>query len=166
MMVPSMPEPGSDPRSDISGGLAWMALGVAVLVMSWRMDRLESQDINPVTIPGLVPGLLGAAMILLSGVMVLRGVRRGGWAAPSEGLDWPRFASVLLLCLGFAGGLVGRAPFWLAASVFVSATVLALRWRELAGRRLRGAAIAGLIGLGTGLGVTLIFERLFLVRLP
>jgi putative tricarboxylic transport membrane protein len=145
-----------------------MALGMVVLVMSWRMDRLEDQDINPVTIPGLVPGLLGVAMIALSGLMVVRGVRRGGWyvrvAAP--GLDWRRFVLVLLLCLGFALGLVGRVPFWLAAWLFVSGSILALRWREMAGRRPRLGVTSGLIGLGVGLAVTLVFERVFLVRLP
>ena len=33
------------------------------------MDRLEQQHINPYTVPGLLPGLLGIAMILLGGVL-------------------------------------------------------------------------------------------------
>ena len=41
------------------------------------MDRLERQNINPYTVPGLLPGLLGIAMILLGGVLALRSWRRG-----------------------------------------------------------------------------------------
>ena len=43
--------------------LGWMALGIAVLIGSITMDRLEQQNINPYTVPGLLPGLLGIAMI-------------------------------------------------------------------------------------------------------
>ncbi len=162
-------EPGSDARSDLIGGLAWMALGIVILVMSWQMDRLEDQDINPYTIPGLVPGLLGAAMMLLSGVMILRGARRGGFSAeaiPAPQLDWSRLGLVVLLCVGFAAVLLGRVPFWLAAWMFVSSSILVLRWREIAASRARGIAMACVIGLCTGLAVSLVFERLFLVRLP
>ena len=55
----------------------WIALGVAVLIGSITMDRLERQHINPYTVPGLLPGLLGIAMILLGGVLALRSWRRG-----------------------------------------------------------------------------------------
>lgn len=163
------PEPGSDPRSDMVGGLAWMALGIVILVMSWQMDRLESQDINPYTIPGLVPGLLGCGMILLSGLMLVRGARRGGFSAhaiASPRLDWRRLGLVLTLCLGFAGVLLGRVPFWLAAWLFVTGSILVLRWHDMADSRLRGIVTAIAIGLCTGAAVSVLFERLFLVRLP
>ena len=65
------------PRSDLKDGLGWMALGVAVLVGSITMDRLEQQHINPYTVPGLLPGLLGIAMVLLGGILALRSWRRG-----------------------------------------------------------------------------------------
>ena len=65
------------PRSDLKDGLGWMALGVAILVGSITMDRLEQQHINPYTVPGLLPGLLGIAMILLGGILALRSWRRG-----------------------------------------------------------------------------------------
>ena len=55
-----------------------MVFGIAVLALSWRMDRLEAQNINPYTVPGLLPGLLGLVTILLGGLMALRSWRRGG----------------------------------------------------------------------------------------
>ena len=40
-----------------------IVLGVAVLIGSFTMDRLERQGVNPYTVPGLLPGLLGIAMM-------------------------------------------------------------------------------------------------------
>jgi hypothetical protein len=162
-------EPGADPRSDVSGGLCWFALGCVVLVGSWRMDRLRDQDIDPFTVPGLVPGLLGVGMMALAAVMLVRGWRRGGFAAAPvalPALDWRRLGLVLLLCVGFAAGLLGRVPFPAAASLFVAGSIAVLRWRELAGRRGRGLLQAAIVGLCSGYAVFVVFERLFLVRLP
>src|SRR6478672_9871899 len=64
--------------SELRGGLAWTVFGIAVLALSWRMDRLAAQHINPYTVPGLLPGLLGIVTILLGSLMALRSWRRGG----------------------------------------------------------------------------------------
>jgi hypothetical protein len=80
-----------------------------------------------------------------------------------------RFLLVLALCLAFAILLVGHGlPFWLAATVFVSATISVLQWqqRKAAGQLLRGFAISVVIGLGAGFSVTLVFQYIFLVTLP
>ena len=55
--------------SELRGGLVWVVFGIAVLALSWRMDRLEAQHINPYTVPGLLPGLLGIVTILLGALM-------------------------------------------------------------------------------------------------
>jgi hypothetical protein len=61
-------------------------------------------------------------------------------------------------------------PFWLAAAIFVSVAIVALQHgqRSAAGRRLtlRNVISAVAIGLGAGLGTTLVFQNIFLVRLP
>lgn len=166
--------PGASPRDDVVGGLLWSLLGLAILIGSWRMDRLEAQDINPYTIPGLVPGLLGLAMILFGGLMALRGLRQGGLhrseiAAPAVSpAAYGRLATVLVLCIGFVVLLLGRMPFWAAAALFVTLSIGVLRWRELRAenRLLRGLVQAVVIGLCSGAAVTLVFEKIFLVRLP
>jgi hypothetical protein len=68
----------------------------------------------------------------------------------------------------FIVGLIGRMPFWVAAAIFVAAFVAAFEWRPgLDGRaRVRGLAVAVVQGVVTGILVTLVFERVFLVRLP
>lgn len=164
---------GTSPRDDVVGGLLWMLLGLVILIASWRMDRLEAQDINPYTIPGLVPGLLGLGMMFFAALMLARGWRAGGLHAASiSGSEsktaYGRLALALILCIGYAVVLLGRVPFWLAASLFVSTSIFVLRFAELRAnaRLLRGALTSILIGIGAGALVTLVFEKLFLVRLP
>ncbi len=162
----------ASPRADARDGLLWLVLGVAVLAGSLTMDRLANQGVAPYAAPGLLPGLLGIAMMLLGGVLALRGWRQRRRPVPTaERAGWGRLALVLALCLVFGVGLVGHGlPFWLAAALFVAAAILALQQaeRRAAGQRLtlRAVGIAVVIGLAAGLGVTLVFQDLFLVHLP
>ena len=139
------------------------------------MDRLESQSINPYTVPGLLPALLGIVMLLLGGCWrsaaggAARSKRRPRGAFRRHGAR--RIGLVLALCLVFGVVLVGHGlPFWLASAIFVSVAIVALQQpqRRAAGRGLglRDGAIAVAIGLGAGGAITLVFQQIFLVRLP
>ena len=167
-----------DPRveagTDLRAAIGWIALGAAILVGSITMDRLEQQHINPYTIPGLVPGLLGIAMLILGMVLGVRGWRRGGIGAPRPPTDPAvarRLAIVIALVVAFSVGLVGHGlPFWVAAAIFVVASILVLQapQRAAAGRTLTGrdVAFALAVGIGSGVVITFVFQELFLVRLP
>ena len=165
------------PHSDLRDGLVWMALGVAVLIGSITMDRLERQDVNPYTVPGLLPGLLGIAMVLLGGVLALRSWRRGALRLPEAPPDAHlseqrrRLWIVIGLCLGYGVVLVGHGlPFWLASTIYVSGSILILQRmsREPEDRRLgvRAVVVALVIGLCASIVTHLVFQELFLVRLP
>src|ERR1700721_3039262 len=69
------PEVVVSARTDFLSAIGWIALGVAILIGSVMMDRLEDQDINPYTIPGLLPGLLGIAMMILGALLAIRSWR-------------------------------------------------------------------------------------------
>jgi len=167
-------DPQVEAGSDLRDALGWVVLGVAVLIGSITMDRLEKQGINKYTIPGLVPGLLGLTLILLGVLLGLRGWRRGGFNASMPPLDRQfakRLAMVIGLVVVFAVGLVGHGlPFWLASTIYVSVSIVALQapQRLHEGRRvsLRDVAFALAVGLGSGAIVTYVFQDLFLVRLP
>jgi hypothetical protein len=138
-------------------GIAWSAVGAAIVYASWTMDRLERHGAALYTAPGLVPGLLGLVILFLGVTLALRtspatASLRGGWAGT---------ALVLVLCLGYALGAVGRAPFWLATFLFVTAFIA---WFEYPDRR--RMAMAPLYGAATSAAVTWLFESVFLVRLP
>src|SRR3954468_12745943 len=111
------------PRSDLKDAIGWIVFGIAVLVGSITMDRLEQQNINPVTVPGLLPGLLGIAMILLGGTLGVRSLRRGALSHPTppasadERESSRRVWVAIALCTGYGVVLVGHGiPFWLAST--------------------------------------------------
>src|SRR6478609_7693866 len=164
-------------RSDLRDGLCWAALGAAILIGSLRMDRLEAQHINPYTVPGLLPGLLGLAMLLLGCVLALRSWRRGALSQPAEATtelqreERRRYWVVIALCLGYCVVLVGHGiPFWLASSIYVTGSILVLKRlsRDKQERRLGAMAWtkALVIGVGASVVTQLVFQELFLVRMP
>jgi hypothetical protein len=149
---------------DRAQGLFWIALGGAIFYASWTMDRLASLGVNPFSAPGLLPGILGVFIVLLGIAMVVRGRKE------DRGLiEWRRILLPLALCLGFAGGMVGRGiPFWVAAWSFIAVMIWTLQYRDrkAKGELPRLAAICASIGLAASVAIALIFQELFLIRLP
>jgi drug/metabolite transporter (DMT)-like permease len=165
------------PRSDLRGGLGWMVLGGAVLAGSITMDRLEQQNINPYTIPGLLPGILGIAMLVLGALLALRSWRRGALGQPHAPFTAhqrevrKRVWTVIGLCTIYSVGLIGRGiPFWAASAVFVVAAIVILQRmsRDEAERRLTPKfwIKALVIGVAAAVITQVVFQELFLVRLP
>ena len=162
------------PRADVVTGGVWLVIGAAITIGSWRMDRLESQGVQWFTAPGLVPGIMGVLIVLTALLIVVRALRRralstavapagGGWG------DQRRTLVSLGLCLAFAAGLVGHSvPFWLAASLYLTTHIFILQYpeRRAAGQVKRGALVAAIIGVGAAVAISLVFQEIFLVRLP
>ena len=165
-------------RADFIAAWLWVALGLAMTIGAWRMDRLESRGASLYTAPGLVPGVLGVILLLFGLLLALRAARAGGhrlrgmhWALGSEArVAAPRVGVFLILALGYAAGLVGHGgiPFWLATFVFVTLTIVVFDWtrRQVAGQTVRGLLMAGVIGAVTAFVVSYVFQEVFLVRLP
>ncbi len=159
------------PRAGVADALGWLLLGGAVVAASLAMDRLESQDVPPFAAPGLLPGLLGVGLLLLGAVMLARSLRRSGAVVTDVTPEQPRGRAALVigLCVLFGAGLVGHGlPFWLAAAAFVAVAIVLLQPATPGERRFgaRRVLLAAVIGLGAGGAVTLVFQRIFLVRLP
>jgi hypothetical protein len=156
-------EKASSPRADLVWAVLWLAASAAILVASWTMDRLERLGAQLYSAPGLVPGLLGGVLFVLSSALAVRALRqralRPGFSPGWKG--WQGTALVLALCLGYAVGLIGRVPFWLATFVFVTAFIAIFEYPDR-----RRTAFAPVYGAATSLIVTWMFEGVFLVRLP
>ena len=92
-------------RDELLGAGVFAALGAVIAVASWRMDRLADRGIEAWSVPGLLPGLVGALMIVLSLVLGWQARRQPVGAA--EAAEAPsgltRAALALLLCVLFAG---------------------------------------------------------------
>ena len=162
------------PRVDFYSALAWVVFGGAVTVGAWRMDRLEHLHINKYEIPGLVPGLLGAAILLLGLVLALRAVVRGalGTQAPRTQREsqFRSMALVFALTLFYGLALVGNGvPFWLGTFAFVSVFIFIFDRERQSGldRGMpRQLMLALIYGAATSAVVSFAFENIFLVRLP
>lgn len=159
-------------RADFVTGIALMAVGGLALTLSLDMPRFAERDINPYTVPGLVPAALGALILALGGVLTLRAARAGGWRL-AEG--WAggggdgggrRLGLTLALTLTYAGGLVGRVPFWLATFLFAFAFVALFEWSGAREGRVRRLLTAMLYAALLAAAVTYVFQEIFLVRLP
>lgn len=165
-------------RADLVTGVLLFVLAVAIVYGSWTMDRLEIRRIHPLSVPGLLPGILGLALgacslLLIAGAIGPRGtadrqVADAGETSASNHGAIGRLVLAGALCLAYALGLVGLVPFWLATTLFVTGFILAFEWNGTVSppARLSGLAWALGIGLCTGLGVAYAFSELFLVRLP
>ena len=101
-------------------------------------------------------------------------MRRSRSGAPTRAKRSPQGTSNLRLALAaalgliFCVGLIGRMPFWAAAATFVTAFIALFEWQagEAWSRRALRLGTALLQALVTGATVSLVFEKLFYVRLP
>ena len=163
-------------RSDLAGGAGWMVFGLVILAAAWRMDRFDQMGATIYTAPGLVPGFYGAIIVLLSIWLAVRAVRQGALqprakepagSTPKATSD-VRLALAVALGLVFVVGLIGRVPFWLASAIFVASFTTLFEWQPTHPWPVRARRIgeAVLLGLATGVAVTLVFEKVFYVRLP
>jgi len=160
-------------RADAVSGAIWLAIGAAIVAGSWNMDRLEKQGVQWFAAPGLVPGILGLFIVSAALLIVGRSLARlsrgeAGTHAPEPGY-LRRTALTLALCLAFAVGLVGHGlPFGVAAAIylFVHIFLLQLPERRARGEIARGVLVAGGVAVAAAIAVTLVFQDLFLVRLP
>ena len=167
------------PRTDLRGAFVWIAVGAIIVFESWRMDRLAQQGAELFTAPGLWPGVIGLMLALLGGILAWRSLTRArvaGWHAAEEDdtVYAPKSQFVLAAAMFFAYALllVGHGlPFWLGTALFVTVYVFVFRRADrLSGGRTgttRGdLTLALTCGIATAVVVSLVFEKLFFVRLP
>jgi len=164
-------------RADLITGVVLVVFGLAVLAESYGMPRLEERNINPWTVPGIVPGMLAVVITALGAVLALRSLAAGALGVravhtPEEVAEARASLGRLVLCgalcLVYAILLVGRIPFWLATGLFIFAFIALFEWGSAdSGRiRLRKLAVAAAIAVAVAVVIPYVFEYLFLVRLP
>ncbi len=167
--------PSSMDKADLVTSVLLIVLGAGAVIESWRMPRLEELAINPYTVPGIVPGLLGAIIVLLGMVLLVRSLRRGGWRLDAGAAavllrreSARRLYLSLVLTFGYAAGLVGRIPYWLATVIFVFLFITLFEWKGASGpgQRVKTIGFALVQAVLVAAAVTAVFQYLFLVRLP
>jgi hypothetical protein len=163
-------------RVDLWIAAVFFVFGAATAWLAFRMPTYADQKGEIYTAPGLVPGVYGVVIVLLSIWLAVRAVRQGALRAdggqatssqPKSGGDL-RLALAAGLGLLFVVGLIGRVPFWLATAIFVAMFTVLFEWQagQVWSTRARRVGEAALLGLATGIAVTVVFEKVFYVRLP
>jgi hypothetical protein len=167
------------PRTDLFVGLGLILFGSVAAFESWRMPRFEHLDVQIYQAPGFVPGLLGLTIAVFGLLILIRSLREGAlqWkdAHAAQALrtmvasieTW-RLVMLMVITVGYAWGLVGRMPFWLATIIFVFAFILLFDWRDAVTRsqRVRLLISASIQAVITAVVVTGVFQEIFRVRLP
>ncbi|MFW6368428.1 MAG: tripartite tricarboxylate transporter TctB family protein [Spirochaetota bacterium] len=165
-------------RADFVTGIVVLAFSIAIVYLSVTMPRLEHRDINPLSAPGVVPGLLGIVIGLCSLVLLIRAIVHRGYrlgitsqtlAAFMRNPEAWRVVVTIAICLIYAWGLVGWLNYSLATFIFILGFIvvfdLGFSQEEHRSRR-RIVAIAAIEAvLVTGV-VSGVFRYLFLVSLP
>ncbi len=164
------------PRADFVTSVLLTAFGIAVFVLSYTMPRLEEQNINPYSAPGVVPMFLGAVNTLLGLVLFVRSLVRRGHHLGINGATIKAFFTadmsrrvVLTVGLSVAYGLLlGRVPYAVATGLYILAFILLFeyRWRDSLRSQLKGVAVALLIAVLASGAVAATFRYVFLVNLP
>lgn len=154
----------STPRADFWFSIFLIAFGLAAGVESWRMPRLENLGVDPMSAPGLTPGLLALVITTLGLVLLLRRTASPAGATGDVEAGWGRLTLALILCIAYALGLLGRVDFLAATALFVFA--FALVFSEPGMTWVRRVLVSALLAAGTSVAVTFLFERVFLIRLP
>jgi len=165
---------GPSPRADRITALLLIAFGAAVTFESWRMPRMSEFGANIWSAPGIVPGMVGVLISLMGTALYLRARGKPISTDPTDhpAGGWRRGLTVFVLCILFAGGLVSRVPFWIAAFAFITSFILLFDREDraldsgVATLPPRRIALAIVIALSASLIITWVFEDIFLVRLP
>lgn len=169
--------PPPSARADLITAVLLLAFGLGIVVHSAGMPTFIDVGGKSYTAPGVVPGFLGTVIAILNLSLAIRSLLRGalrvGGGKPAghehfAPISLARLAIAAALCVAFSIGLIGRMPFWLAIAVFVTLFIAIFEWEPKAApaRRLWRLASAAIIGVAAGLGVLMIFQQVFLVRLP
>jgi putative tricarboxylic transport membrane protein len=165
------------PRADFLTSIGLMAFGVAVLVMSIQMPRFEEQGVNRFSVPGIVPGFLGAIVGVLGLVLFIRSINQQGYKLGLDGSAvsrffkaeiTKRFAVTILVSVAYGWGLVGRVNYEISTLIYIFLFVvifdvkwkqgLKTQWKKILIAFVLAVLVAGIVGTT--------FRRLFLVNLP
>jgi putative tricarboxylic transport membrane protein len=165
------------PRADFLTSIGLMAFGVAVLVLSLQMPRFEEQGVNRFSVPGIVPGFLGAIIGILGLVLFIRSITQHGYKLSLDGAALnrffkaemtKRFAVTILVSVAYGWGLIGRINYEISTFIYIFAFVvifdvkwkqgLKTQWKKILIAFILAVLVAGIVGTT--------FRRLFLVNLP
>lgn len=164
-------------RADFVMSIGLIAFGIFVLIMALQMPTHVELQGEPYSGPGVVPGFLGITLTILGVVLMIRSIIHKGYkvninketiAAFFKDASTKRLGLTLVICLGYAFGILDRIPYLAATIIFIFVFVVAFEFKR--GEKLQAQAkmfglallLAGIAGTATWAT----FRYAFLVNLP
>lgn len=159
-------------RTDLFAGLVVTSLGIAAFAGALAMPRFAERNGDPLTAPGITPGIVSGVIAVLGIVLLLRAMAgRGPRDLPVQ--TWPpgsarRTLFTIAATLAYGGAMFGQMPFIPATAIFVFVFTLGAellgteRNRSVVALCLWAALLAGV----SAFAIQYLFTDMFLVRLP
>lgn len=165
------------PKADFVVSILLMCFGVWIVIHSFQMPRFKELGADPLSVPGIVPGILGTVIFILSLVVFIRSLARKGYRLGLNRQTLNNFLResslnrmllTMLICIVYGIFMVGRLNYYLATFIFVLTFLILFQFRNLEDATGRGRlfALAVLQALLTAGIVGAVFRYLFLVDLP
>jgi hypothetical protein len=165
------------PKADFITSIGLSIFGLAVLIRSLQMPRFKGLGVNPYSVPGIVPGLLGVILITLGLILLVRSIQQKGYRLGVSGKvvkefltddSTKHFLFSLILCTVYAVFVLRRLSYPIATGLFVFLFVFIFefrRWERILSQK-RTLLFALFEAIFVSGAVTLVFRYLFLVDLP
>lgn len=165
------------PKADFVMSILLMCFGVWIVIHSLQMPRFKEVGANPFSVPGIVPGILGTVIFILSLVVFIRSLtRKGYWLGLNrqtlknffQEISLQRMLLTIFICIVYGILMVGSLNYYLATFIFVLVFLILFqllgseditaRGKLLMLSVLQAVLVAGIVGA--------VFRYLFLVDLP
>jgi putative tricarboxylic transport membrane protein len=170
-------KPENMPKADFVVSILLMLFSLWIIAHALKMPRFEDVGANPFSVPGIVPGVLGTVVFLLSLTIFIRSLRQQGFrlgigraalAGFGKAPGTRRMLLTTVLCVVYGLAMVGRLNYYLATFVFVMGFLLIFQYRAAAAGSARGRLLlTALVQAAlTAAIVGAVFRYLFLVDLP
>ena len=165
------------PKADFAVSILLMCFGVWVVIHSFQMPRFKELSADPMSVPGIVPGILGTVIFILSLVVFVRSLVRKGYRLGLNrqtlnnfllDTSLQRMLLTIFICIIYGIFMVGRLNYYLATFIFVLIFLILFQFRHSEDTTVRGKllTLAVLQALLTAGIVGAVFRYLFLVDLP
>jgi len=171
--------------ADVFAGGFFLLVGSGVLVEALRMPHFTERAVNNWTVPGIMPGFVGFMLSSLGFLLLIRSIirllssksaRQTQSTSPKEAekthakgaiTGWPSILICLVLGTAYVS-LIGPVSFMLLTFLFILVFTIVFDLPKLLHKQGCGKRLALILLYSVVVSTTLplLFERVFMVRLP
>jgi putative tricarboxylic transport membrane protein len=165
------------PKADCVTAIILIGFGVWIVVHAIHMPRFQEFGANPFSVPGIVPGILGSIITVLSLLVFIRSIRKRGYrlgitgAVVKNTIQKPSFIRMMatcLICVIYGLGMVGYINYYLATFLYVLMFLVLFQLDRLKPIFVQHKMLIGALtqSILVAAAVGAVFRYLFLVDLP